>query len=219
MPCRDIISNKSKAAAGLCDWAINIVKYYDVVSEVEPKRLELAGANDKLAAANTTLKQVQDKVALLNAQVKELEDQYNKVPLLSNTSKLSAIGATLSDWSGYLHSSVAGIAHIQHAYHMNAKDFFKMYVILPSKLCEYRQQHYRSLYRRLYWHCLLTCLQLPFTCTCVYTRAALTCVSSPTYVHLAAGIGREERFHCRVRTLPAQAGFGQSSDCRLGFRG
>lgn len=78
--CRDIISNKSKAAAGLCDWAINIVKYYDVVSEVEPKRLELAGANEKLAAANTTLKQVQDKVALLNAQVKELEDQYNKVP-------------------------------------------------------------------------------------------------------------------------------------------
>lgn len=77
--CRDIIANKSKAAAGLCDWAINIVKYYDVVSEVEPKRLELAGANDKLAAANTTLKQVQDKVALLNAQVQELEDQYNKV--------------------------------------------------------------------------------------------------------------------------------------------
>ena len=32
--CRDIIANKSKAAAGLCDWAINIVKYYDVVSEV-----------------------------------------------------------------------------------------------------------------------------------------------------------------------------------------
>ena len=49
------------------------------MSEVEPKRLELAGANDKLAAANTTLKQVQDKVALLNAQVKELEDQYSKV--------------------------------------------------------------------------------------------------------------------------------------------
>lgn len=52
-----------------------------MVSEVEPKRQELAGANEKLAAANTTLKQVQDKVALLNAQVKELEDQYNKVGL------------------------------------------------------------------------------------------------------------------------------------------
>ena len=88
--CRDIISNKSKAAAGLCDWAINIVKYYDVVSEVEPKRLELAGANEKLAAANTTLKQVQDKVALLNAQVQELEDQYNKVGASYSTSARQA---------------------------------------------------------------------------------------------------------------------------------
>lgn len=31
---RDTIYTKSRAAAGLCDWAINIVKYYDVVSEV-----------------------------------------------------------------------------------------------------------------------------------------------------------------------------------------
>eukprot|EP00891_Asterochloris_glomerata_P001316 jgi/Astpho2/1316/Aster-06188 len=74
---RDIIANKSKAAAGLCDWAINIVKYYDVVSEVEPKRQELAAANDKLLAANTRLKEVQEKVAALNAQVKQLEDQYS----------------------------------------------------------------------------------------------------------------------------------------------
>lgn len=66
------------------------MKYYDVVSEVEPKRQELAGANDKLAAANTTLKQVQDKVALLNAQVKELEDQYNKVTDRPKHQELSA---------------------------------------------------------------------------------------------------------------------------------
>lgn len=31
---KEIIFNKSRAAAGLCDWAINIVKYFDVVSEV-----------------------------------------------------------------------------------------------------------------------------------------------------------------------------------------
>lgn len=31
---RDIIYTKSHAAAGLCEWAVNIVKYYDVVSEV-----------------------------------------------------------------------------------------------------------------------------------------------------------------------------------------
>jgi dynein heavy chain len=36
------MSNKSKAAAGLCSWAINIVRYYDVWVTVEPKRRELA---------------------------------------------------------------------------------------------------------------------------------------------------------------------------------
>lgn len=59
---KDIIYNKSKAAAGICEWALNIVKYYDVVSEVEPKRQELAAANAKLHEANTTLAAVQQKV-------------------------------------------------------------------------------------------------------------------------------------------------------------
>eukprot|EP00884_Botryococcus_braunii_P010094 jgi/Botrbrau1/19086/Bobra.0077s0003.2 len=76
---RDIIMNKSKAAAGLCDWAINIVKYFDVVAEVEPKRLELAAANEKLAEANATMAMVQAKVAALNEQVQQLEAQYAKV--------------------------------------------------------------------------------------------------------------------------------------------
>ena len=80
--CREVIANKSKAAAGLCDWAINIVKYFDVVAEVEPKRAELAAANGKLNDANATLKTVQDKVAGLNAQVRSLEEAYSKVRAL-----------------------------------------------------------------------------------------------------------------------------------------
>lgn len=32
------MANKSSAARGLCDWVINIVKYYDVIQIVEPKR-------------------------------------------------------------------------------------------------------------------------------------------------------------------------------------
>ncbi|MEW5298846.1 MAG: hypothetical protein WDW36_001923 [Sanguina aurantia] len=73
---RDIIWNKSRAAAGLCDWAINIVKYFDVVSEVEPKRAELAAANATLEGANEKLAEVQVKVAELNAMVQNLEDQF-----------------------------------------------------------------------------------------------------------------------------------------------
>ena len=41
---KEIMGNKSKAAAGLCEFVINIVMYYDVVSMVEPKRQELAEA-------------------------------------------------------------------------------------------------------------------------------------------------------------------------------
>jgi hypothetical protein len=59
---REVIFNKSRAAAGLCEFAINIIKYYDVVSEVEPKRQELAAANAKLTEANTILAAVQAKV-------------------------------------------------------------------------------------------------------------------------------------------------------------
>ena len=36
------MTTKSKAAAGLCEWAKNIVSYWDVWSTVEPKRQELA---------------------------------------------------------------------------------------------------------------------------------------------------------------------------------
>jgi dynein heavy chain len=38
------IKTKSSAAAGLCDWIINITVYYDVFVSVEPKKLKVAAA-------------------------------------------------------------------------------------------------------------------------------------------------------------------------------
>lgn len=35
------MKNKSNAAAGLCNWVINIVKFYDVIQEVGPLRISL----------------------------------------------------------------------------------------------------------------------------------------------------------------------------------
>ena len=40
---------------GLCSWVINIMKYYEVFCEVEPKRLALKKANEELHAAQTKL--------------------------------------------------------------------------------------------------------------------------------------------------------------------
>ncbi len=56
------IRSKSLAAAGLCAWAINIVKFYEVYCDVEPKRIALQKANDELKAA-------QDKLAIIKAKI------------------------------------------------------------------------------------------------------------------------------------------------------
>ncbi|KAJ8713922.1 hypothetical protein PYW08_007542 [Mythimna loreyi] len=60
------IMSKSAAAAGLCAWVINIVKFYEVYAVVEPKRRALNAANAELQAAR-------DKLAFLTDQIAELE--------------------------------------------------------------------------------------------------------------------------------------------------
>lgn len=63
----DFIRSKSLAAAGLCAWAINIVTFYEVFCDVEPKRLALAAANAELTAAK-------DKLAKIKAKIKVSAD-------------------------------------------------------------------------------------------------------------------------------------------------
>ncbi|XP_052825334.1 dynein beta chain, ciliary isoform X1 [Octopus bimaculoides] len=62
----EFIHAKSTAAAGLCAWVINIMKFYEVFCEVEPKRIALNVANAELAAA-------QEKLAFLQAKLVQLE--------------------------------------------------------------------------------------------------------------------------------------------------
>jgi len=73
----EIIETKNKAAAGLCSWCINIVNYYDIVLQVEPKRIALRAANDQLEAANTQLNAVRARVAELQAKLDTLTTEYN----------------------------------------------------------------------------------------------------------------------------------------------
>ena len=58
----DFIRSKSFAAAGLCSWAVNIVKFYEVFCDVEPKRKALAAANAELAAAQASLSKIKAKL-------------------------------------------------------------------------------------------------------------------------------------------------------------
>ena len=59
----DFVRGKSFAAAGLCAWVVNIVTFYEVFCDVEPKRIALAAANAELTAAK-------DKLAKIKAKIK-----------------------------------------------------------------------------------------------------------------------------------------------------
>jgi len=75
---REIIEKKSKAAGGVCDWVINIVSYYDVVTTVEPKRQALKLAGEQLEAANSKLAEMRALVAELESKLAELVAEYDK---------------------------------------------------------------------------------------------------------------------------------------------
>nr|XP_018673081.1 dynein beta chain, ciliary [Ciona intestinalis] len=74
----DNIRTKSFAAAGLCAWVINIVRWYDVYCDVEPKRQALAAANHELASAQTKLSAIRSKISGLDHDLGELTKQFEE---------------------------------------------------------------------------------------------------------------------------------------------
>ncbi|XP_041078235.1 dynein heavy chain 9, axonemal-like [Polyodon spathula] len=74
----ELVSSKSFAAAGLCSWVINVVKFYEVHCEVEPKRQALNKANADLAAAQDKLSIIKSKIAVLNENLAKLTAKFEK---------------------------------------------------------------------------------------------------------------------------------------------
>jgi len=74
----ELVKSQSSAAAGLCSWCINILRYYEVFCDVAPKRMALAKANAELQAAKDKLAIVEKKVSDLQAQLKILTDQFDE---------------------------------------------------------------------------------------------------------------------------------------------
>ena len=74
----EFIRAKSNAAAGLCSWVRNIVSFFTVFCEVEPKRNALNAANAQLNAAQEKLKVIQDKINSLEAALGELTAKFEK---------------------------------------------------------------------------------------------------------------------------------------------
>lgn len=69
---------KSAAAKGVCSWVINIIKYWDVIQDIEPKRKLLQQATDQLEEATIKLNEVEDKVSRLNAALADLTSKFDK---------------------------------------------------------------------------------------------------------------------------------------------
>ena len=70
------IKTKSGAAAGLCDWSINICLYFRIYQKVAPLRAKLAEANLKMDAANKKLDVIRGQLAELDARLGELTDKF-----------------------------------------------------------------------------------------------------------------------------------------------
>lgn len=63
------LKTKAEAAAGVCNWLVNINLYYDVVVNTEPKRQAVEKANIDLADANETKETMEALVAELQAKL------------------------------------------------------------------------------------------------------------------------------------------------------
>jgi len=73
----EVMRKKSLAAAGLCEWILNIIMYYDVVVQVEPKKQALREANATLADAADKLEKVNALVADLQAKLAVLMKEFD----------------------------------------------------------------------------------------------------------------------------------------------
>ena len=74
----DFIRSKSAAAAGLCAWVVNIMSFYIVFCDVEPKRIALDQANQQLSAAQERLRVIQNKITSLEEALGKLTAEFEK---------------------------------------------------------------------------------------------------------------------------------------------
>ncbi|XP_028435224.1 dynein heavy chain 11, axonemal isoform X2 [Perca flavescens] len=81
----DLVRTKSTAAAGLCAWTTNIVRYYEIYCEVIPKRHALLQANAELDTATAKMLAVKKKLADLDASLQSLTAQVER----ATTEKIS----------------------------------------------------------------------------------------------------------------------------------
>ena len=126
----DFVRSKSAAAAGLCSWVINIIKFYEVYCEVAPKRIALEDANQQLRDAQTTLQNIIDQVAKLEATLVTLTEQYETAiaAKMKCQAEADATGATIS----LANRLVGGLASEKIRWGESVQNLKEQLVMLPG---------------------------------------------------------------------------------------
>ncbi|CAD2104163.1 Dhc93AB [Plasmodium vinckei petteri] len=73
---KNAIQKKSKAAAGLAEWVLNITSFYKIIQNILPKRILLDNTKKSLEEANEKLQNVREKVQSLKEKLSDLIDRY-----------------------------------------------------------------------------------------------------------------------------------------------
>ncbi|KAJ1334726.1 hypothetical protein BSLG_007881 [Batrachochytrium salamandrivorans] len=74
----EFMKSKSTAASSLCAWVVNIVMYYHVYCDVEPKRKALEAANAELQSSQARLFEIQTKIGDLDRNLSDLRAKFEK---------------------------------------------------------------------------------------------------------------------------------------------
>lgn len=71
---KEFMNTKSKAAGNLCEWVNNVVNYYRVLKDIEPKQQALAVAQQRLEEANQRRAEEDEKVERAKAALRAVEE-------------------------------------------------------------------------------------------------------------------------------------------------
>ncbi|SCM22337.1 dynein heavy chain, putative [Plasmodium berghei] len=75
---KNAIQKKSKAAAGLAEWVLNITSFYKIIQNILPKRILLDNTKRSLEEANEKLQTVREKVQSLKEKLNDLINRYER---------------------------------------------------------------------------------------------------------------------------------------------
>uniref|UniRef100_A0A8C3LJW7 Dynein axonemal heavy chain 9 n=1 Tax=Chrysolophus pictus TaxID=9089 RepID=A0A8C3LJW7_CHRPC len=121
----EFVTTKSYAAAGLCSWVVNIVRFHEVYCDVEPKRQALSRANAELAAAQdrlASIKRLNENLGKLTAKFEKATSDKLKC---QQEAEATACTITLANWL------VSGLASENVRWAEAVKDFRRQ----QSTLC------------------------------------------------------------------------------------